>query len=459
MSKTQGQGFGVYAAKSGKQLRLAMQELWLTGTVLPVGARLVVRHTFQSQEKKPLEAVYAFALPRDAAMRRFRIVGEGFNVESALKPSEEARQAYEEGLEGGHLSALAQQYADGMVNLNVGNIRPGETVTVYIEIAAGVACTDNGFRFRFPFTLAPGYHAGAAMGKSDDGEGEMGLPEEIFGDVILPRWHADAGKLHRVGFDLSMAVDGDDLEIASPSHTVAVHRRAGVPARVTLATEADVPDRDLVLEAKYALKEPAVFAGLDASGKGRFAAVVPSTCFGPVPETPKRVVFVIDHSGSMSGKPFEQAKRATLACIAALQPEDHFGIVFFESGTTVFPAGCTAADQEQRDAARAFVNGMDTAGGTKLSAGIHEAATLLPEGGDLLLLTDGQVYETQTIINRARQAGVRVHCLASAPPARTVSSPAARKTGGTSHLPHHGNAWTAACACLMPSARRRRGSV
>ena len=155
MSKKQGQGFGVHAAQSGKQLRLTMQELWLTGTVLPVGARLVVRHTFQSQEKKPLEAVYAFALPRDAAMRRFRIVGEGFNVESALKPSEEAWQAYEEGLEDGHLSALAQQYGDGLVNLNVGNIRPMETVTVYIEIAAGVACTDTGFRFRFPFTLAP----------------------------------------------------------------------------------------------------------------------------------------------------------------------------------------------------------------------------------------------------------------------------------------------------------------
>lgn len=435
MSKKQGQGFGVYAAQSGKQLRLAMQELWLTGTVLPVGARLVVRHTFQSQEKKPLEAVYAFALPRDAAMRRFCIVGDGFSVESALKPSEEARQAYEDGLEAGHLSALAQEYADGLVNLNVGNIRPKETVTVYIELAAGVACTDTGFRFRFPFTLAPGYHAGAAAGKTDDGAGEMVLPEEIFGDVILPRWHADAGDLHRVGFDLTLAVDGDDLELASPSHTVSVHRRAEGPARVTLATEADVPDRDLVLEAKYSLKAPAVFAGLDASGKGRFAAVVPSTCFGPAPDAPKKVVFLIDHSGSMEGKPFEQAKWATLSCIAALKPEDHFGIVFFESGTTVFPAGCTAANQEQRDAARAFINGMETAGGTELSAGIDEAATLLPEGGDILLLTDGEVYETETIIARARKAGVRVHCLGigSASQDRFLAL-LARKTGGASHF-------------------------
>ncbi|HOH30746.1 MAG TPA: VIT domain-containing protein, partial [Candidatus Hydrogenedentes bacterium] len=435
MSKKQGQGFAVVAAASGKKVRLAMQELWLTGTVLPLGARLVVRHTFQSQEKKPLEAVYAFALPRDAAMRRFRIVGEGFNVESALKPLEEARHAYEDGLEEGHLAALAQQYADGLVNLNLGNIRPNETVTVYIEIAAGVACTDNGFRFRFPFTLAPGYHAQAAYGATEEGEGEITLPEEIFGDVILPRWRQDARELHRVGFDLNVAAGNDTVEIASPSHPVSVQVRSGAPARVTLATEADVPDRDLVLEAKYALTEPAVFAGWDTAGKGRFAAIVPSTCFGPVPDTPKRVVFLIDHSGSMSGKPFEQAKRATLACIAALQPEDRFGIVFFESGTTVFPAGCNAADQEQRNAARAFVNSMETAGGTELSAGIHEAATLLPEGGDILLLTDGQVYETETIITRARKAGVRVHCLGigSASQDRFLAL-LARKTGGASHF-------------------------
>ena len=435
MSKKQGQGFGVYAAQSGKQLRLTMQELWLTGTVLPVGARLVVRHTFQSQEKKPLEAVYAFALPRDAAMRRFRIVGEGFNVESALKPTEEARQAYEEGLEGGHLSALAQQYGDGLVNLNVGNIRPMETVTVYIEIAAGVACTDTGFRFRFPFTLAPGYHPRAAYGATEEGEGEIMLPEEIFGDIILPPWRQDARELHRVGFDLNLALDSDTLEIASPSHSISVQQRPGGPARVSLATEADIPDRDLVLEAKYSLKAPAVFAGLDASGKARFAAVVPSTCFGPAPDAPKRVVFLIDHSGSMEGKPFEQAKRATLACIAALRPEDRFGIVFFENSITVFPAGCTAADQEQRDAARAFVNGMETAGGTELSAGICEAATLLPGGGDILLLTDGQVYETETIITRARKAGVRVHCLGigSASQDRFLAL-LARKTGGASHF-------------------------
>jgi hypothetical protein len=81
-----------------------MQELWLAGKVLPVGARLMVRHTFRSDEKHPLEFIYAFGLPRDAALRRFRVTGEGFSVRSELKSVEEAEKTYEKAIEKGHLA-------------------------------------------------------------------------------------------------------------------------------------------------------------------------------------------------------------------------------------------------------------------------------------------------------------------------------------------------------------------
>jgi hypothetical protein len=140
-------------------MRLAMQRLWLTGQVLPVGARLVAQHVFQSDEERPLEVIYSFPLPRDAALRRFRITGDGFETHSELKETEEAVKAYEQGIADGSLSALARQYGDGIVNLTVGNIRPKEKVTVHVEVLTGVELRDDGFRFRFPFTLAPAYHS------------------------------------------------------------------------------------------------------------------------------------------------------------------------------------------------------------------------------------------------------------------------------------------------------------
>src|ERR1700722_10667066 len=162
--------FAPVAASTGDPIHVAMQRLWLTGQILPAGAHLVVQHVFRSDEDGPLEVIYSFPLPRDAALRAFRITGEGFEAHSELRRTEEAVNAYEKGIADGSLAALARQYGDGLVNLTVGNIRPKETVTVYLEILAGVELRDDGVRFRFPFTLAPSYHS-TMRAAVVDGEG------------------------------------------------------------------------------------------------------------------------------------------------------------------------------------------------------------------------------------------------------------------------------------------------
>lgn len=432
MGKLQSDGFGVYGIETGRQLKLAMQELWLEGTVLPVGARLVVRHVFKSAESRPLEVVYAFGLPMDAALRSFRVSGEGFEMESALKPVDEARELYEEGVEQGHLSALVQQYKDGLVNLNLGNLKPNETVIVHLEIVSGVTCSDSGFRFRFPFTLAPGYHPRAATGVTEEGEGEINLPESVFGDVLLPRWQESGKDLHRIGFNITVQLPDKEAELSSPSHAVSV-RLKDTSAQVKLALEADLPDRDLVLEVKHPMSKPLVLCGTDAAGKGRFCSVVPSSFFGKSNTSPRELVFLVDRSGSMGGAAMEQAKRAVLACIAALRPEDRFGLIFFDNEPAAFAHALVQAGQEQRNKACAFVETMDARGGTELSAALKAAAALLPVGGDILLLTDGQVFETDTIIARAKADRVRVHCLGigSAGQDRFITL-LARATGGIS---------------------------
>src|SRR2546427_1012954 len=133
-----GASFAPLVAATGKAVNLSMQRLWLTGQVLPAGARLVVQHLFQSEEDKTIEVIYAFPLPRDAALRRFRITGEGFEAHSELKETEEAVKAYEEGIARGSLATLARAYGDGVVNLTVGNLRPKEAVIVHLEILCGV---------------------------------------------------------------------------------------------------------------------------------------------------------------------------------------------------------------------------------------------------------------------------------------------------------------------------------
>ena len=145
MSSTQA-SFAPIAATTRQPVHLAMQRLLLTDQILPAGSRLVVQHIFQSEEDHPLEVIYSFPLPRDAALRRFRITGDGFEAHSELKETEAAVKSYEEGIARGLLATLARQYGDGMVNLTVGNIRPRETVTVWLEILAGVELRNDGYR-------------------------------------------------------------------------------------------------------------------------------------------------------------------------------------------------------------------------------------------------------------------------------------------------------------------------
>jgi Ca-activated chloride channel homolog len=403
--------FSVVAAHTAKPVELAMQRLWLGGRILPVGVRLSVQHVFRSAEKKPLEVIYSFPLPCDAALRSFRIAGDDFEAVSDLKNTDEAMEAYERGIADGSLSTLARQYADGLVNLTVGNIRPGETVTVTLEILAGTELRDDGFRFRFPFTLAPAYHSRAKSALMNPGEGEIELPSDEFGDIILPQFRTDASSLHQVGFDVSIVNTLQVDEIGSPSHPIRVRHDAVGVTRVLLSAERDVPDRDLVLDVRNKESRAQVIGGTTAAGSRRFAVVVPSTLFGVKAEVPRRIVFVLDRSGSMDGAPINQARKAIEACLAALAETDAFGVVAFDDEVEVLQPALVPGTRENRDRARKFLTQVDARGSTELAAGFLEAARMLDGAGDVLIITDGQVSGTERILASARSANIRLSCL------------------------------------------------
>lgn len=439
--------FAPRSAEGNETIELAMQRLWVVGRVMPVGARLLVQHTFRSAEKKPLEVIYSFGLSRDAALRRFRITGEGFSVSSDLKPAEAAVKDYEEGLAEGHLAGLVRQYGDGVVNLTLGNIRPGEEVKVNLEVLAGVETRDDGLRFRFPFTLAPAYHARARAAEVRPGVGEIELPADEFGDVILPQFAEDAGALHQVGFDLTVSTGFPIVETGSPSHAVRVVGQGIGRCRVSLATAKDVPNRDLVLDVRTGAAEAGVLGGTGRDGKGHFAAVAPSTVFkakaaeAEDKEEPRRVVFVLDRSGSMGGIPIEQARRAVEACLGALGEADSFGLVAFDSVVECFEPVLAAATRANRDKAGRFLQGIDARGGTELAAGLGAAEKMLgggsseKGGGDILVVTDGQVAGTERIMEGSRSGGIRVHCLGiGAASQDRFLSQLARGTGGVSRF-------------------------
>jgi Ca-activated chloride channel family protein len=423
------------AAQTGQPVQLSMQRLWLTGRVLAAGGRLLVQHVFRSAEEKPLEVIYCFPLSRDAALRSFRIVGEGFEAHSELRETQEAVKTYEEGIADGSLSVLARQFGDGVVNLTLGNIRPRETVTVVLELLQGVELRDQGFRFRFPFTLAPAYHPRMRATRVFDNQGEIELPTSEFGDLVLPRFREDASSLHQVGFDIAVSHQLPIDELGSPSHSIRVKQEDPAVVRVALAEEKDVPNRDLVLDVSFEEAAVQVLGGPTSDGKRSFAAMIPSTVFGAQENTPRQVVLVLDRSGSMQGVALAQARKAAEACLATLSESDSFGLVAFDDRVESMETSLVSGSGENREKARGFLAGIDARGGTELGQGFLEAARMLQGGGDVLILTDGQVSGTEKILAAAREAHIRLFCLGigSASQDRFLSL-LARETNGISRF-------------------------
>lgn len=395
--------------KDGSDLKLSLQQVVVSGTLLPVGARLKIQHLFRSAESRPAEVIYAFMLPRDGAMKGFHVRGETFEIHSELRETKQAETIYEDALEKGHLATLAREYQDGVVNICLGNLRPQETVIVTLDLLAGTELHDDGFRFRFPFTLPLAYHAQAVVSSDDFGDLHLDLPPE-FGDMILPSWTNNPDRLHRIGLNLKLLTPGSSVSLSSPSHTIRMEPNAD-GYTVKLADVEQIPDHDLVLDVRFDQPRRMGFSGKGRDGLRHFIFTVPSSELGLPVKQGRRVTFVVDHSGSMAGKPLETAKELIRKLLTRLSPEDEFNIVAFESAAKALWKNQSRATPESVEKANRFLKQLQATGGTELLGGLEQAVTCSNRDSDVFLITDGSVFGTEAIISKARQLGMRIHVL------------------------------------------------
>jgi Ca-activated chloride channel family protein len=102
----------------------------------------------------------------------------------------------------------------------------------------------------------------------------------------------------------------------------------------------------------------------------------------------RRIVFVIDVSGSMHGPRIATAKRELLATIDALPEKSSFNIVVFSSRVAVWQNGLMPATAGTKAIARAFVYGLHTGGETAAYDALETAFRFDAEA--VYFLTDGQ---------------------------------------------------------------------
>ena len=121
---------------------------------------------------------------------------------------------------------------------------------------------------------------------------------------------------------------------------------------------------------------------------------------------------VVDCSGSMGGDSIAQVRVAGERILDSLRPGDLFDIVAFGTGHRVL-FGCeTAATRTNVARARSFMRDLDAdMGGTEIEAALRAAYGIAGEPGmprDLLLITDGEVWDTDSAVAEARASGHRI---------------------------------------------------
>ncbi|XP_078399467.1 inter-alpha-trypsin inhibitor heavy chain H3-like [Cetorhinus maximus] len=144
---------------------------------------------------------------------------------------------------------------------------------------------------------------------------------------------------------------------------------------------------------------------------------------------PKNVIFVIDHSGSMSGTKMQQTNEALLKILDDMNPKDYFAIIIFDDTYKTWKNTIFQATPSNVNKAKKFVQTISARGGTNINSPMLEAVRLLDKAHQdkqlpersvsmIILLTDGDPntgesnpIKIQQNVKNAASGRYNVYCL------------------------------------------------
>jgi Ca-activated chloride channel family protein len=179
---------------------------------------------------------------------------------------------------------------------------------------------------------------------------------------------------------------------------------------VQLAHNTTIPNRDFVLDFRVAgetLKSNLMTYWDADTSQGYFTMMLyPPASYSTVARSPMEMVFVLDCSGSMHGKPLDQAKSAVGAALDQLQEGDTFQIIRFSDNSSRLGATPVPATRDNIRKARSYLASLNSGGGTQMIEGI-KAALDFPHDESRLrfvtFMTDGYIGNEQDIIGAVHE--------------------------------------------------------
>ena len=429
---------------------LPLEHTTVSGQVTGPAASVVVTQRFGNPLQEPAELDYLFPIPENAAITGFEVLVGSRQIQGDLREQEGARTAYEEARGQGKRAGLFEQRRPNLFAVRLANVQAGETIHATMRYQQRLKFEDDAYEFVYPMGLTPKYDSPQHPGEGEGTHAPIARGGEAVGPV-----------------EISLAVDaGLPIgEPSSPSHSIETVRLDERRFQARLAGE-HIPDHDFVLRYPVAGAQSQAAGWTSGAAEGAqegqgakdgffLATLIPPAVEVETEPLPREFIFVLDRSGSMSGEPILQARNALRACLRALNPNDTFRILLFDTELEWFQPEPAAVTQEQVERADAYLDQVQGRGGTEIVRAL-EAALGVPPSGEraryIVFLTDGAVSAEARVLDgiRGRIGGARLFTFGIGPSvnrallsrmaeagARAIQLPAARRRyrGGNHPLP------------------------
>lgn len=380
---------------------LPLNGVTVRGHVDGRGVVWVITQTFSNPLLEPAEAVYTFPLPHNGAVNGMKMTLGDRVVEAVIKERGEARHEYREAAALGYTAAIVEQQRAEIFTTHVGNIHPGESVSVVITIHCTTAIDGDEATLRLPMMVKERYNPAELPDAENISTRRVQESIEVNTDVKITFEEAVRGLTCETFADAEI-----NAQTVSINNDKAL--RSDIVLRWDVARE--------VCTAKWTPDST-------ESDEGTVEVMIRSEHPNGKASAKRAVSIVLDRSGSMGGQNIQWARRVVEAIIAALRNDDLVHLLTFSTTVQAFEAtmhGFVSADREARTAILRELQRVDAGGGTHLVGAIDAAGAALDtlQSDDhervVVILTDG-AYGDEAEAMRMRQeqlSGARVITLA-----------------------------------------------
>ncbi|KAK1900436.1 von Willebrand factor A domain containing protein 5A [Dissostichus eleginoides] len=376
-------------------------------------ATVVSTLNYENKEDKPLEAVFVFPMPGDAAVCHFSATIGQTQIVAEVKEKQKAREEYDDALSSGQQAFLLEEsdQSPDIFSLSVGSLPPGESASIRLEYVTELAVqADEGLRFVLPAVLNPRYHP----------QGSEGVQVTSVPASLVP-------------YSLSFSA-----RVSSPRPVSKVESNCPMDPLKYLNTEQSQAtiklaaghkfdkDVELLIYYKDAHQPTAVVEAGQTSAKPGTLMGDPLVMLSLYPEFPQAVmsslascgefVFLLDRSGSM-GIPMNNnegsqtrigsARDTLLLLLKSIPMGCYFNIYSFGSSYEyIFPKSVEYSEKTMEEALKKVEGMEDDLGGTEILEAlkhIYSQACIPNQPRQLFVFTDGEVGNTKEVINLVKK--------------------------------------------------------